>query len=222
MSKKLILAGAGMLLALAEPALACNGNTVLLEDNFVEVDPAWSVSDAVSIGSGKLSVTPQPGYTSVAWYNGQLFDDADICIALVTPTARKPEDSAGGIMFFWSDWDNYFTFSTSGGKAAVVRHQKGKYLTPISWRDVTGMNAKPGSPNTLRLTLKGNVGTVYVNDMQIAAFKYPQGASTKLGLFGSSPKEGGPVTWTFRNLKITDVAAMGPGRLRRPTLLPPN
>src|SRR6478672_6657617 len=173
MSKGLILAAVAML-TLAGPVLACKGNTVLLEDNFEEVDPAWSVSDAVSIGPGKLSVTPQPGYTSVAWYNGQLFDDADICIDLVTPTANKPEDSAGGIMFFWDDWDNYFTFSTSGGKAAVVRHQKGKHLTPISWRAVPGMNAKPGSPNTLRLTLKGSVGTIYVNDKQIATFKYPQ------------------------------------------------
>jgi len=209
MSKTLILAAAAVL-ALSGPALACKGKTVLLEDNFEDVDPAWSVSDAVSIGSGKLTVTPQPGYTSAAWYNGQLFDDADICVDLVTPATDKPENSAGGILFFWDDWDNYFTFSTSGGKAALVRYQKGKYLTPISWRDIPGMNAKPGSVNTLRLTLKGNVGTVSVNDKQFGTFKYPQGASTQLGLFGSTPRDGSPVTWTFQNVKVTDAPAAPP------------
>jgi hypothetical protein len=214
MSKKLILAAVAML-ALSGPALACKGKTVLLEDNFEEVDPAWSVSDAVSIGSGKLSISPKPGYGNAVWYNGMLFDDADICVDMVVPTANQPDKISGGILFYFDDWDNNFRFVTSGGSAAVVRYQKGKYLTPISWREVAGMNTKPGSVNTLRLTLKGNTGTAYVNDKPLGNFKMAPGTGTLLGLVGYSAQDDAPATWTFQNLKVTDVAAAGPARPSR-------
>jgi hypothetical protein len=93
----------GAILALAVmsgPALACKGGEELASDDFTD-GTAWTDAPEASFGSGKLSLKPKPDqYAWVFWNNGY-FDDADVCVDITYPSAKKPDGGVwGGLIFF--------------------------------------------------------------------------------------------------------------------------
>ena len=189
----------------SSPALACKGRNVILADDFTTPDAAWGDNDdSFIIGSGTLQLKPAPGSTLGGVYQGELFEDADICIDMVMPTGRNPPN--GGLLFWWQDWDNAYLFQADAtGSAAVFRWQRGRGLFPVSWRKAPSLKTAANAVNTLRLTLKGGTATAYINDQRFATFKGnpPQGGGM-IGAFGAS-ENGVSNTWTFSNLKVTDL-----------------
>jgi hypothetical protein len=205
MSRKSI---ALMVLALglaSGPALACKGNTVLLQADFRQVDPSWDGN--LGIGGGVAKIAPDPGYLSWPFYQGSLFTDADICVDVTIPTGAKPNSIAGGLVFWASDYQNFYAYLVAnGGTMAILRRQNGKFLSPVGWRKAEGVNLTDNAPNTLRITLKGKTATTYINDKPFVTMTtgQPPDGGSQIGLYGESEQDKTD-TWTFSNLKVTNV-----------------
>ena len=191
--------------ASASPAFACKGPNLIFTDDFATLDPAWGDNDdKFIVGNKQMVLKPAPGGTYGGTYGGALFDDADICIDLTMPSVKG--SVYAGLVFWHQDWDNNYLFVIdAAGMGAILRYQKGKVLFPANWRKAPSGKTTPGAVNTLRLKLKGGVGTAYINDQLFVTFKgtVPDGGGL-IGTFGAA-ENGAATTWTFTNLKVTDV-----------------
>jgi hypothetical protein len=214
------------------PALACMGPTVILQDNFQTANPAWDTSPSgipitpsvpiLSIAGGQAKLTPPPGDFAVAVYDGQFFPNSqfpsfDACVDITSPSVADASQAAAGIVFGQTS-SGFFVFAMEeDGQVALAQLQQQpygwSYLVP--WRAAPNLKTDANVSNTLRLTIgpaggaaTGNNGTVYVNGVKFATLPLPAMQGTKLGLWG----EGDPgvnsvsgATWTFSNLKITNL-----------------
>jgi hypothetical protein len=203
-----IAAAAVLLCALSfasAPALACKGKHVLYHDDFRKVDPLWDKQEWFSIGSGRAKMTPDIGKALTVVLNGVTFDQADICADVVMADPADPQKPFAGVVFWVEDYANLYGFMISAaGTAAIIRIQDRKWVLPVRWRTVPGLQTRPGSVNTLRITINGNSATTYINEQTFVTFT------------GQSPKDGGYIgfhgeseqnradTWAFGNLTITE------------------
>lgn len=186
------------------PALACKGTSVLLEDNFRQVDAAWDQADWFSIGAGQAKITPDKGYGLTVFYNGTLFENADMCVDLTMPEIGNPDETIGGVVFWGDDYSNYYGLFVSGhGTAAILRYQNKRWLAPVRWRKVD-MKPQAGASNTLRVKMDGNTAQTFINDKPFALIKgAPKQGGSLIG-FHAESESAKPDTWIYSNLKITN------------------
>jgi hypothetical protein len=186
------------------PALACTGKEIFVDD-FTTAGRGWQKNTGVSIGGGKAVLTADPGKAKALIYGGDLFEDADICVELSVDKTRDPEGTVAGLVFWHDDWDNTGMFLISpSGRATILRYQKGKKLTPVSWEATELVNTKLGAVNKLRLTLKGRKQAAYINDKVFAELTMaPPAGGGKIG-FESESEEDVANSWAFTKLKITE------------------
>jgi hypothetical protein len=192
----------------AAPARACEGKQILFHDNFAKVDQKWEMSGHTKIQNGAMLITAQPGHIAPIFYKGEVFDKADICVDAIVPDVSDPDNlGAPSLLFEGQGYDDFYGFyiNTTYGAAAISRLLKNKWLHTIPVRKVDGIVAKPGGKNTLRLTLNGAHATAYINGNKIVDFLI--NASEGGGLIGLNADGGAnaPVTWSFKNFKVTDL-----------------
>lgn len=203
-----ICVGALGFLALTGAAAACNGQTVLYEDDFTSADPAWGDYDGQKIAGGKLTVSPAQ-YAGYAIQNQTgFFTDFDVCVDVVQKNS-DPTTGYAGILFWGTDYDNFYTFDVAtNGYVRVSRKQNTRWLTPVAWVTVPGVKAGT-DVNQVRVVVVGNQATLFVNGAQAAAFKGqpPQGGGL-IGVYAASPKDSTGI-YDFDNFKVTDVVADG-------------
>jgi len=208
------LTGAMLAFALlSSPALACKGGEELGADDFSD-GSAWTEASEATFGSEKLALKPEPSkYAWVFWNNGD-FDDADICVDMTYPTAKKPDGGVFGGIIFWYQYQAnrvaYMLWSTPVGLVGVDRREMstGKLTTALPRRANPAIKKGAGATNTWRVSLKGNTATLYVNDAKLATFKgtgLAEGSTRATGLYAASDAEENNSTWTFSNFKVTDV-----------------
>jgi hypothetical protein len=187
------------------PTTGCNG-TVLLEDNFAQVDPAWSLTNPfTTISGGKLRINAKPGFGYGAFYEGALFGNADMCVDVTMPEVREPNTISGGLLFHFQDFDNtLMVLLNAGGYICLQRRQDKQTLFPVTWRKTTALKTGANAINSLRVTWKGTTVALYLNDKPIVTGKAPGlTGKGKIGLVGYSEKSGSNL-WQFGNLKITE------------------
>ena len=192
----------------ASPAFACKGKSVLFEDSFTSVNPAWDLFNQTKIQNGALQITATPGHIAAVFYKGDAYDKADICVDTIVPNVSDPNNQGvPSLIFEGQGYDDFYAFyvSPAFGTASISRLLKNKWLQPIPARKVDGLVTKAGGTNTLRLTLNGAHATAYVNDNKIVDFLI--NASEGGGLIGLEVDGGAtaPVTWNFKNFKVTDL-----------------
>ena len=213
MSRAMIVASlsfaAGVILA-ATPAFACKGPNVKFSDDFRQVDDSWGIdpkSDTVSVEDGKVKVKADPSGGFTILYGGPVFDDADLCVTVQVPSQTgKSDELAAGPVFWAQDYNNYYTFAiTPGGKAAIVRRYRGRWVYVLDYRNADGLKTQPGDKNVLRVTTKGSSVTTYINDVKFATVKaqVPENGG-QIGLHAES-EQAHRDTWKFINLKVTDL-----------------
>jgi hypothetical protein len=205
--KAWLVAAAVAAVVVADPALACKGSKVLLEDNFSVADPAWDTGDAV-IENGALTITPKADHGYSVIYMGDVFPQADICVDIAVPQARNPRDEylSAGILFMAVDYgaSHYFWHSPAAGYLGVSRLVGGKWTNPVPPRQFA-MNKQVGATNTLRVTFGGGRGTIYINDRKVVDFRAQE--SNRAEYFGlrADSEEKAQNAWKFSNVKITDT-----------------
>jgi hypothetical protein len=204
-----ILPWAVMTLALAaSPAFACKGKNVKFEDTFAKVNPAWEIWNQTKVQNGAMQITATPGHTAPIFYKGEAYDKVDICVDAIVPDVSDPNNQGiPSLLFEGQGYDDYYGLyvSPAAGTALVMHFLKNKWLTPVPARKVDGVVAQRGGKNTLRITLNGAHATAYVNDNKIVDFLI--NASEGGGLVGLEVDGGAtsPVTWSFKDFKVTDL-----------------
>ena len=204
-------------LSAIKPAVACDANSVLFQDNFATVNPGWVPDpwskNSVSIGGGALKIAPQlppsasPGYNYSVFvpYRGDVYERADACADLTLSGGSGMPDGHAGMIFDDEDYGGFYYFwvSPKNGNAGVSRWSEPaeKWVEGMAATKVQGLGAK----TALRVTVNGTHADVYVNGEQIGQLTV---RATKIGGFfglAASRTYGDASTWTFTNFKITDV-----------------
>lgn len=200
--------GAAVLLLFAsgETAFAtCEGDIVLFEDRFAELQPTWGQpSEVLKVEGGRLLVAPEPD--TYFWITNQasLYDDIDMCVAMTTVEGIEPDDAKAGLVFWYVDANNFYVLQLApNGKASVWRRQRGNWLEQVEWQDVEGVRTGDDSINELRVVTRGNQATLYVNEEELAAFTgVAPNDGQQIGIFATSPQSGA-ARYAFDNLKVT-------------------
>lgn len=173
----------------ANPAYACKGGEELFKADMSEMpfgdDKDMEYKDnkvVVKVGKGKVFF---PSYIMDDAVSG----DVDLCVTfkLLKPT------SLGGLQFWYGDnskgvgerW--IASFASTG--ASYVTHLEvggGKW----NWKDAAPSKAAPikkGDANTIRVVVKGQEFTVFLNDKQVQVVKHSKTTMApeeyKVGLF---------------------------------------
>ena len=196
------------------PALACEGSTVLFEDDFSFRDPAWGNYDGTIIADGALTIEVNQGGGYTLLNQASLYEDFDVCVDLVQHN-DDPTNAWASIAFWGLDYENYYTFDVAtNGYIKVSRLQNNRWLSPVDWTLTEGVVGQGEQVNHLRVVGQGNVATVFVNGQQVAKFRGqpPQGGSL-LGIYGAASTTAG-ATYDFTNFKVTTAdGPMGGGAM---------
>ncbi len=178
--------------------------TVLFEDRFATMDPAWGMASAtVYVKDGKFVIAPEVGRWQSAINQANILpNDMDASVGL---TFQKVGDAdyGSGMVFWAKDYSDYYVIVLSpDGWFAIQRYAGERWLLPVPWREIDAAKKGENVENVLRVVTKGNQATAYVNDKQIVTFtgQPPQGGSL-IGLKGSSGPKGVNAA-AFANLKV--------------------
>jgi hypothetical protein len=184
---------------------ACGGGTILFEDRFETLQPTWGPpSESFKAEDGKLVVAPDAASYFWATNQASLYDDIDMCVSMTTVAGVEPEEVKAGVVFWYSDDNNFYVLEySSNGQASVWRRQRGEWLEQIAWQEVEGAHDGDGAVNELRVVTKGSQATVYLNETEVGRFNgVAPNNGQRIGVFVASP-EAGAARFTFDNLKIT-------------------
>ena len=186
-------------------ANACEGKNVLFEDQFQDDSGGWSITeDRTEIKDGGLRITPRLNTSYTEDNPGFYFDDADICADIVLETSD--DGNWGALVFWFEDYDNYFIFQiTPKGFYDIQRKFKGNWTRLIADAQSPAIKKEAGAANTVRVTVKGNLLTFYINGEKVRQLRgQAPKQQWRFGFMSGSPKEKRTTT-VFKNVKITDV-----------------
>lgn len=211
-----LLAAIPVALALAtSPVLACKGVNKLLEEDFSSPETAWVEQvPTMVIKDRKLHLTTEPQLHSSASYEGEFFNDGDLCVTVTAPDVKDDSVGMAGVMFYLTNNYEFYAFliNPADGKAGIIRMSNGEFLFPVPARRADGMNLGGKSVNTLRVTWKDGAVTAYVNDKLFAQFRAKPPRNGKIGLYAESAG----ATWSFSNVLVTDPPRVGASEMIEP------
>lgn len=189
--------------AWSSPAFACDGSTVLFTDNFQTAEPAWHGSIAIS--GGQANVTASPGDFGGAFYGSMFIDSGDACVDVMGPGLQNWTQAVAGIIFGFTDIDNFYAFMVEeDGQAVVVQKQNGGILHPVGLRAAPGFKTGANVTNTLRVTWNGSSAATYINSQPFVTFNISPLQNSMIGLYVETDLST-PITYQFSNLKVTNV-----------------
>jgi hypothetical protein len=194
-------------LAVSPIARACEGNRVLLQDNFQTMASNWgTANDSQSVNAGKLVITPTLDQTYVTLSGGNLFTDMDACVDVaIAKGGPQMVHTYAGLAFWATDYQNYYELMVGpSGTFGVDRILPGRRVSIMEFATSPTVKTGVGQVNRLRVQTKGNTATFYINGTQVGTIngQPPQGGS-EIGLTAQS----GPKTrdiYEFSNLKVTN------------------
>jgi hypothetical protein len=179
------------------------GSEVLFSDNFTTLDPGWGEAGPnLSAANGKLTLQADVNAGFVALNQANRFEDVD---AGINVNMAKSEDQSwgGGLVFWATDYDNYYALLVSGdGQFSIRRYVNARSLAPVDWRESSALKQGIGQINHLRVVTKGNQVTAYINGSEAVTFngQPPQGGGY-IGAKGSSAAKS-QIIWEFSELKV--------------------
>lgn len=186
---------AALLLGMSSFSLACPGQTgkTLFSDDFSDDSGGWDTDAAGKYVSkafqftagGKLANDSSLNTT----FNGV---EGDYCVEIAFPSeppeAGNPDDA--GIMFLASDYDNRYSMAiNSSGIGWVNRKVKGVMSYPTGDFKIPAIKTEPGSVNALRVVVKDQKLTFYVNGEQVKVLRAQiDPAANRFGFWAGSDK----------------------------------
>lgn len=189
----------GLALAASPAAAACNPDEALFEDEFDFLDVSWGESDDnLYVEDGALIVKEYGGIVNFSTRN----EGANVCIDMTIADASNIANSPIGLVFWWQDWDNYYSmFVWADGWIEVRRIVNGKQTT-IFTEETLALKKGVGETNSVELDLKPKDATIFINGTKVKRFKGRQPKDGGVvGVYGISP-EAEPATFTFDNFVV--------------------
>jgi hypothetical protein len=204
--KRLLTTAIGLFsLLAANAAIACQGKTVLFEDKFEDDSGGWDPDKSVTFENSAMIIRVAKDDQARQERNAAFaLRDADICVEAAFPTTET--DNVVGLVFWAPDYMNHYLFQiASAGTAALYRKVNGKW-TAIHSQDMDAVKKTPGVSNLLRVTLKGNLISMYVNGVKYRDQRAQSPTTeTFFGVFGGREKTGDERKFTFKNFKATSA-----------------
>ena len=187
-------------------AMACDttAHGALFVDAFDSLAATWGeASDALNVSDGKLVMKPEANHTQWAPNTAQSYRDVDLCAELTSVASVDANNSFSGVMFWYIDDDNYYAFEIDAdGRASIWRRQRGRWLSQVDWVRAGALKPGDGSTNELRVVIKGNVASYYLNgDLFREGMGVPPDNGQRVGVIASSPKEG-VATYDFDDFTV--------------------
>jgi len=205
--KVLLSAAVGLCgLLAASAAVACQGKTVILEDKFKDDSGGWDTDPTISFQNSAMTVRMAAEQSSFRDLNLVfLVREADICVDATFP-ATTDNDPGVGIIFWAPDYKAFYLFMVFiSGKVGIHRFADNNFVTVHS-QPMAEVKKGPGATNQLRVTLKGNLVTMYVNGTKYRDQRSPPPTKDSMfGLYAQFDKVTPGQTFLFTNLKVTSV-----------------
>jgi hypothetical protein len=199
---------AAFLLLAGGSALACEGSTVVLEDQFTDDSGGWDPSDSVKFGSG-MAIDIGANSTGFKELNSAFsVGDADICADVAFPGAASAGQAAG--LLFWAlDYSNLYLLQVSQAGTGSLWRLKDNKWNKLYAADLPSIKKDQGAVNSLRITVKSGTITAYVNGEKIRTQKAqaPKGDS-QFGVYvqiDSATDDAAGRTFTVKSFKVTDA-----------------
>ena len=196
------------LLASVSVAQACQGPTVLFQDDFSSLEPTWgSASNEVGVADHHMVLKPEANFTLWVPNTASLYDDVDVCADFTSVAAVDADHSYAGLIFWYVDDDNFYAFEyAANGNASAWRRQRGRWLKQVDWQGVPSLKPNDGATNQLRVVTAGTKATFYVNGNEFSSIKgaLPSNGQ-QVGLIASSPQNA-VATYSIANFKVTEPA----------------
>jgi hypothetical protein len=198
-----------MSLAVANVAIACQGKTVIFEDKFNDDSGGWEVDKLISFENSAMNAR-LPAET-VFWPELNVaftVRDADICVEVVNPTVTD-DNPGSGIVFWGQDNSNFYLFMVQAGGTAGIYRYTNKVFATVNSQPMAEVKTAPGASNILRVTIKGNLISMYVNGVKYRDQRAQAPTSdTRFGVYAQRIKADKPLeakTFTFKNYKVTSA-----------------
>jgi hypothetical protein len=187
-------------------AYACQGKTVLFEDNFETLEPTWGAKDdAFYLEDGRLVLKPGLDEYYSALNTAGFYDNIDYCVRIYSVNADPAGNSFAGVMFWATDYDNYYYALIAGdGAVGIFRRQRGKTLKQTDWTVFDAANKGKEAVNELRVVTIGKEASVYVNGKLFKTMKgQPPENGQEIGVRATSSK-GEKAIYAFDDIKVTE------------------
>jgi hypothetical protein len=177
----------------ADLAWSCPGQTgkVIFSDDFSDDSGGWDLDPHTGIVSGALQITADPKTQSDGALNSTFnATTGDYCGVIAFP-ALPPEDNNedyAALVFLSSDYNNQYRLTVdTTGQARIDRKAKGNWQNLTSLAKVPSIKTDPGSENTLRVVVKDDKLTFFVNGTQIKVLRAQVTDDTnKFGFFAGN------------------------------------
>jgi len=199
-------------LATTAVAAACPGQTgkVIFSDDFSDDSGGWdAVANSVFVPNA-LQLTSDANQVGVAVHN-LTFNaiDGDYCAEFVFPSSppdAKNKDSVG-LEILASDYNNLFLFmANSAGVAQIFRKANGAWSQIGADAKVDAIKTQPSSVNSLRVVVKDQKMTFFVNGTQVKVLRAQVAANqNRFGLFvESDTAPSSPRAFLVKSFNLTD------------------
>ena len=183
----------------------CPSVKVQFEDSFDQFKPTWGdPSPEVKVENGNMILSPASGTYAWRANTAGLYDDVDMCVTVTTQASVDPADAKAGLVFWYTDVNNFYVFEIApNGAASVWRRQRGKWLAQVKWTDSASVNKGDSAINELRVTTVGSDATFFVNGTEFKKLSgTPPEKGQEIGLFAASPEKG-QASFAFEGLRVT-------------------
>ena len=155
-------------------AATCPG-TIVLQDPFTSQTPAWDATvysqTKFLIQGGKAEVFHYPARIfRVEEYWGARYGDVNLCITVASPATDKSEGQVGGLVFWATDYNSYYSLmvNPANGQFAVTQKlPSGQWAFPVAWAANPAVVQGLGKANALRVQTRGKTATLFINDQQV-------------------------------------------------------
>ena len=199
---------AAAVLCVSGPALAaeaCEGSTVLFEDDFKDDAGGWAISEDVEVKDGNFVIKLRPDGMESNLNITYTVQDADICSEAVWPEDESKILGAG-LLFWGEDTRTYFQFGIlNSGKFWIARRYDGKWHTVVENVPSRAIETKPGATNQLRVKVSGNTASFYINGDKVRDLRgQPPKAGWRFGLSGDNFDKDKSAQVTFKSVKVTE------------------
>jgi hypothetical protein len=199
----------------ADIAWACPGQTgkVIFSDDFSDDSGGWDLDSHVAVASGALHITADSKFKSDGSLNSTFnATNADYCEVIgfpATPPEKGGEDTAS-LMFLANDYNSRYQITVgTSGEAWINRLSNGNWQSLMNATKLPDIKTDPGAENTLRVVVKDNKITFFVNGTQIKVLRAQVAdAANKFGIFAGSPADNPPTTprvYTVKSYSVTEA-----------------
>jgi hypothetical protein len=191
---------------------ACPGQTgkVIFSDNFSDDSGGWDSNANAAFVSNALQMTLDANSAGLALHNLTFSaSEGDYCAEFVFPSSppdSKNKDSVG-LEVAASDYNNFFLFlADTSGAARIYRKVNGAWSQIGADAKVDVIKTDPGSANSLRVVVKDQKFTFFINGKQAKVLRGQVAANqNRFGLFvESETAPSNPRVFQVKSFNLTD------------------